>query len=448
MELGRVRIALLCSCLLLGIDLPADPSVSINSFANGQYSIEQRTFGPGVYLLEHSRDLEKWNPFGSPIDLGDPSASQITDRLSTSVARFYRLRLLPENIDETRPFFLGFTPFPYDVTEDGLLFGYEAIRRDGDLVVQHFDDGIPWPEAYSGDDYKGYHPAYVQEWEARKAHTPAGHKVYLAITPVSIARNSIAPYRGQSGDESLPEGWENATFTEDRVKTAFLNHAINAIDFFVPDYLAIGIESNLLMALRSDLWQGYLELHQFVFEALKERYPELPIMVSLAGMDLVEGYTEANHSDQVKAFGDIMPFSDFFGISLYPFISRFLANEIPDTLFDELFALSEKPIAITETGYPAQSLTFVANGQTIDIQGASQKQSDYFQGLLEASSSRNVVFIANFITRDYDDMADRIQLEGIDLLWRDTGFYDESGVERPVLQVWRSYLRKPVAPQN
>lgn len=88
-----------------------------------------------------------------------------------------------------RSFYLGFTPFPYDATTDAVLFIYERLVIDGDIIAHHFDDGVPWPEALSGEPYS---ERLQGDWEFRKQNTPSEHKVYLAITPIRLMRDGLA----------------------------------------------------------------------------------------------------------------------------------------------------------------------------------------------------------------------------------------------------------------
>ena len=79
----------------------------------------------------------------------------------------------------------------------------------------------------------------------------------------------------------------------------------NAIDYFEPDFLAIGIEVNLLVTNNPAVWDVYLELNQFVYGELKILYPDLPVMVSLFGLALLDGYRgEDDHGAQMQAFDE------------------------------------------------------------------------------------------------------------------------------------------------
>lgn len=55
-------------------------------------------------------------------------------------------------LPQTRPFHMGFTPFPYDFAQDALEFTYANVNYHSDLVIHHFDSGIPWDEALENSD--------------------------------------------------------------------------------------------------------------------------------------------------------------------------------------------------------------------------------------------------------------------------------------------------------
>ena len=165
-----------------------------------------------------------------------------------------------------------------------------------------------------------------------------------------------------------------------------------------PDYFIIGIEVNLLMKFKPDLWDEFLELHNYVYQQIKTIDPIFPVFVSFTGMDLVEGYTDANHIDMMQALNDIIPFSDYFGVSVYPFISNFTCDSLPADMFNKIFALSTKPICISETGYPAEYFTVL--GGSLIFNGSPDKQNNYITLLLNQPEQHNLKFLINFVLSD------------------------------------------------
>ena len=154
------------------------------------------------------------------------------------------------------------------------------------------------------------------------------------------------------------------------------------------------------MIQKPELWTEYLELHQYVYQQLKILDPDFPIFVSFTGMDLVEGYTDANHSEQMQVLNDMMNYTDYCGISLYPYLTGFLCDTIPTDMFDKIFSQLSKPIAITETGYAADSITVYSG--SIVLNGSPQKQNQYITLMLNEAEDNELKFVVNFVLRDYD----------------------------------------------
>jgi len=335
-----------------------------------------------------------------------------------------------------RSFFMGFTPFPYDVTPEAVEYVYNKIATDADIISHHFDDGIPWPEALSGT---GFHPNIIADWNYRIARTPSSHKILLSVTPISFDRNSLAPYKAEKGDLPLPPPWDTISFNHPDVKTAYYNYCVRIMDFFKPDYFVIGIEVNLLMKLNKNLWNDFLDLHKYIYQQIKTLDPVFPVFVSFTGMDLVDGYTDANHADMMTALNDILPYTDYFGLSVYPFISNFTCDSLPADMFDKIFTLSNKTICITETGYPAEYFTIY--GGSVVFDGSPEKQNNYITLLLNKAQENNLEFIINFVLRDYDALWNSIgSPDDITKLWRDTGLYDQDGNSRIAHQSWMEWL--------
>jgi hypothetical protein len=339
--------------------------------------------------------------------------------------------------ENKRSFYMGFTPFPYDITSEAVLYVYNKIATDADIISHHFDDGIPWIEALAGTDF---HPNVVSDWQFRLFNTPAGHKIFVSVTPINFTRNGMAAYKSEENSMPLPFPWDTISFNHPDVKTAYLNYCTRVIEFFNPDYFCFGIEVNLLMEQNPSLWNKYVELQRFIYLRLKNQFPGLALFVSYAGSQLLPGYTNANASDQTRAFNETITHSDYYGISLYPFLSAFTTDSIPADMFDKLFSLSSKPIVLSETGYPAESISIF--GGTIVFEGTPEKQNNYFSRLFSAANNRGVEFIINFVLRDYDALWQAIgSPDDITKVWRDTGFYDENAETRIAHQLWMDKLK-------
>ena len=79
---------------------------------------------------------------------------------------------------ETRSFYMGVTPWPADFTLEEVDTAYRFINDHCDIVSHHFDDGIPYEEAF----YNRPMPAVlVQDMTTRKTKTAAGKSFFECI---------------------------------------------------------------------------------------------------------------------------------------------------------------------------------------------------------------------------------------------------------------------------
>src|SRR5262249_36168491 len=119
---------------------------------------------------------------------------------------------------ETRSFAMGFTPFPYARTLQAVQDTWAVIGHDADLVTLHYDDGVPWQQAY---DQTAYPPDYLDELNGQSAAAPAGHRRYLAITPINFLRTGLAQNRTGSGSAALTPPWDGYAFDDPHVISAY-----------------------------------------------------------------------------------------------------------------------------------------------------------------------------------------------------------------------------------
>lgn len=364
-----------------------------------------------------------------------------------------------------RGFYMGFTPFPYNadpvtiaqVVDDV----YDKLGTDADMVLHHLEEGIPWNAALADDLLTPAAVAFPYtnhiktDWDTRNAKTPATHKKYVAVTPINLARDDLAPWRDTANEQPLQAPFDthsaNGDFNAADVKTAYLNYCLRVIEYLEPDYLAIGIEVNLLRRLTdAATWAKYLELHQHVYDGLKAQHPDLPIFVSIVPVEMLDGYVDppaefagdaaGYRASQLAALDALLMHSDYYAVSLYPFITAYFASAFPADMFDRIFALSSKPAVIAETGMIAEDM----NVFMIDFEGTQGKQDGYMQSMLAAADEHGLLFVNWFVLQDYDLLCSFFGgCAGTDRLWRDAGVYDGGGNPRPSHATWKSWLERP-----
>ncbi|MEZ5331240.1 MAG: hypothetical protein R2991_04130 [Thermoanaerobaculia bacterium] len=337
-----------------------------------------------------------------------------------------------------RPFRLGFTPYPPDVTDEAIAWTYAGISTTADLIAHHFDNGVPWEEALRGLPY----PRLVADEIARRlASTPDGMPVYLAVTPISSLRDGLALAWTDEGAVPLEEPWAGRSFDHPAVRKAFFRHCVRMIDTFHPDYFAYAVEIDLLARLAPERFPALRKLLRTTYRKLEARYPELPIFFTFT-------LGQPGRWDDVRSVVEpLLPLTDVLAVSTYPYLAAGLdgrPQNIPEDWFSQARNLDpEKPFAVAETGFTAEPVDLPTLG--VHLPGRKAWQKRYVKDLLAEMTRLRASFVVWFVLGDYDLLWERAEAMGAPELfkaWRDTGLYDEKLHRRPALKVWKRFLRR------
>lgn len=334
---------------------------------------------------------------------------------------------------KSRPFHLGFSRWPADLTPEGVRVAEEFAYTHGDLVSIMFIGGIPWPEAFEGKSFSkdvqtslGYRP-------------PRGKKLFLSISPLDKDRKDLAPYWAEKDNQPLPVLWRGRALDSPEVKRAFLNFVVRAVEAMRPDYLAIGIESNVLLSKNRAKWEELKELHRATYHALKQQHPKLPVCFTTEVLHYKRLASEARNTDQEKEVALLMEQSDLFAMSVYPHMSYDVPKPLPAGFLD--FARSfHKPIAVSESGMTSRDVHLKAFGLT--LHGSEADQTQFVQLLLRTAARDRYEFVVNFATTDFERLCARLPAPMDDLarIWAYTGLQTSSGQAKPALAVWDAFL--------
>lgn len=345
-----------------------------------------------------------------------------------------------EPVAETRTFYMGTTPWPADFTISEVDSAYQFINNHCDIVSHHFDDGIPYEEAY----YNRPMPAVLlQDMQTRKIKTAIGKKVLLSVSALSLDRISRPGYYTNApATDSVKNYWKQLPFNDGKVVTAYVNYVSWLMEQLQPVYVNYGVESNSLLwnPAQFALYKNFL---QQVYQQLKAKYPSIPLFVSFMVDESNEGFANA---------GQLLAYTDFIGLSAYPYvaISSSLSGNtdpknFPANYFERFANLSStKPLAFAETGYIAENLAVPSF--SLNKQGNTGWQKDYLEKVLQFCTNHKAKLFIWFCHKDYNAGNTRLKSLGLyqDLfaLWEDTGLKDEKGIERPAFTKWVLWMQK------
>ena len=258
--------------------------------------------------------------------------------------------------------------------------------------------------------------AMLEEWQGKKLSMPPRGQVYLAISP-GRGDLKVAEKAGPLPKELIGKAYDHPL-----VMKAYLNYCRRAIEFFNPDYLAIGIEVNEIHDAGPRKWQAYAALHKHVYGELKKDHRDLPIFASWTLHNMFK-----KRGKMLDEFQELMPYNDVVAVSYYPFFmedaDRLTALDWMTTQFDAF----SKPYAIVETNDAAERLPLPQ--AKVVIEGTSEKQVAYYRKLLGLAQQRDFAFVISFVHQDYDALWEKIKDHSPELFmaWRDCGLLDETG---------------------
>ncbi len=342
---------------------------------------------------------------------------------------------------KTRPFHLGFTLWPSDLSLEGIKTAGDFANQHGDIISVCFIGGIPWPESLSGG-------AYSRDVQGALAYRPPkGKKLFVQISILDKDRKGMAPYWGAKDNLPLPMPWTSSKFDSPEVKKAYLNFTLRVIEAMHPDYLAIGMENNVLLSNDRGKFQELKLLHAATFLAIKAKYPKLPVFFTTEVMHYKHYAKESVGTDQEAEVAKMMQYSDLFAMSFYPFMSFNMARPIPADFFN--FARQfKKPIAVSESGDTSRNVELKSFHLT--LKGTEEGQSQFTSTLLKTATKDNYRFVINFATTDFEKLCDRLSppLDDLARIWSYTGMQDSAKSAKPALAVWDAYLRAKFVPTN
>jgi glycosyl hydrolase family 53 len=334
----------------------------------------------------------------------------------------------------TRPFHMGFTRWPSDLTIKSFQEAQQFAHDHGDVVSVMFIGGIPWPEALAGQPFSkdvqnnlGYHP-------------PARKKLFLSISPLDKERRGLAPYWAEKDNQPLPKPWADRALNSPEVKKAFLNFTLRAVAAMKPDYLAIGVESNVLLSHSLDRWKQLKELHRATYAGVKAKHPKLPVFFTTEVLHYKKLASDAKGSDQEGEVADLMKASDLFAMSVYPHMSYEVPRPIPADFLD--FATKfKKPIAVSESGMTSRNVELKAFKLTLRGSEADQKQ--FTELLLKTAARDQYEFVINFATTDFEKLCAKLPppLDDLGRIWAYTGMQTSAQKPKPALAVWDTYRK-------
>lgn len=296
------------------------------------------------------------------------------------------------------------------------------------------DAGVLWNGAWRDDVEEG-----------TDAGTPPGAAL---LTLQQAAGHGYEPilvvgWRGNEGPHiRIPSNPDNSWANEEAA-ALYVEVVAGVADTYRPPFLFLGNESSVYFSTDPEDYARWIAVYNDAYDAIKSASPETlvgPIFQyeRTAGIGVLAGMNQSEWGAVTMHDFDRI---DVLGLTVYPFFAHATPNAVPATYLDPLLPyIGDTPIAITETGWPAE----IAEGFVAPWEASEAHQVTYLERLgdaLEGWETRLVswLFLHPPVAPEPGGLAP------LDWnIFHSLSLRRASGEERPVYDVWEAFT--PEAP--
>jgi hypothetical protein len=253
----------------------------------------------------------------------------------------------------------------------------------------------------------GYVPIHVFGWRSQ------GNIVHLAVP------------------DNPTNDWSN-----EAAKALYEQMLVDFAQTYQPPYIFIGNESDEYYIEHPEDYARWIEFYNRAYDAIKAVAPDTrvgPIFQyeRMAGIGQINNWTQA-HWGAVNCHD--LNRVDIIGLTIYPMFSAATPQEIPDDYLSPILErIGDTPIAITETGWPADYF----GDRELPWQASPEMQVAYIEALDRILEGVNVEIL------NWAFLYPLGQGEDAGLVWELFGplaLYDRAGNPRPALAAWMDFL--------
>jgi Glycosyl hydrolase family 53 len=224
--------------------------------------------------------------------------------------------------------------------------------------------------------------------------------------------------------------WSNAA-----ARDLFQSMLVDYATTYKPPYLFLGNESDAYYEQNASDYANWISFYNSAYDAIKSASTDTMVgpvfnFEHMAGTGALNGWTTAywgalESHDLSKV--------DIIGVTVYPFLNYASPGLVLDSYLDPLISrIGSKPIAITETGWPAENLG--ALNPLWETSGEAQvTYLSRLDALLEGKNVKMVNWLHLYAMQDTG---------GSPTEWRlfsSVSLRDISGNKRPVYDAWLSF---------
>ncbi|MYE31572.1 MAG: hypothetical protein F4X80_02690 [Chloroflexi bacterium] len=321
-----------------------------------------------------------------------------------------------------RPFLLGFSSVPAELTQDAYRDALNLTARYGEvLLIQRAPE---WAEFLPGVE-PSERLAEVTLRE-RVAVEERELRLFYALDPFDpVDRGRLA---------APPAGYEDADFSDPAIRAAFVAEARYVATSYEPAYLALGVEINATYERSPAQYQAFLATYREAYRAVKSVSPHTLVFATFQYEQLLGIVPwEPPRQPRWELLDDFAGRLDVFALATFPSVTYEVANDLPPLYYQQIRDHTQLPIAFASVGFASAPSPDGVHSST------PPEQRRYLQRLFTDADALAASFIVWFAGRD----PAFIDGSPLDLL-SSVGLRDAEDRAKDAWAVWEETASRPV----
>lgn len=248
----------------------------------------------------------------------------------------------PVPAGEPRMLAIGFSTLPAEDTTESYIQAFATAAQYGDIVL--IQRAPPW-EDFFPNRQPSSETLETTQLETSLLEQYEHLKLIYAIDPTDPAVQRARPV------DLPPAVSQQEGFLNEDLRTAFVAYVRYVVKNYEPDYLALGVEVNMLRRRSPEQFEAFVSLYTEAYANAKDANPGTKVFPTFQLEDL-EGSLGDVHPPEWEALDPFIGMMDALAISTYPYLGeiRTAADLRPD-YYAQLRARFAGEILVVESGY-------------------------------------------------------------------------------------------------
>jgi hypothetical protein len=330
----------------------------------------------------------------------------------------------PSPVGEPRSVMLGFGVIPSERTSEAYRQAFATTARYGEIV--RIQRAPPWEDFLPGGQISK-ETRETTELETALLDQYSNLKRFYAIDPTDAALR-----RGRL--VNLPAGIDpEVGFESGPLRAAFLAYVAYIAKNYKPDYLAIGVEVNMLAERSRAQFEAFVSLYREAYTLAKETSPATKVFPTFQ-LEAIEGVLDLVHSPDWAALEPFRGAMDVLAVSSYPYLGDVgLAGAIREAYYTQLTTRFSGEVIIAETAYPSAPV------EGKGVSGTPEDQAAFLGRLLDDAEESGIAAVIWLTALD-----PAFATEGNAAVFRDVGLRKSDGANKLAWEIWEEWASRPL----